>query len=113
MIPNTYGWLKRAGEIEGYGLLWFFPEESEHRDKADLGGLYLTSKVLGKGLGKEIVFYMVEIAKIRGVKEIILSSTTTSKNFYESQGFHQYDEDDVTMIGGVPVEGHPMKMDLS
>lgn len=55
---------------------------------------------------------MISLAKDLGANEIFLSSTKTSKKFYEKQGFHLYEEDDVSMIGGVPVEGHPMKISV-
>lgn len=113
LIDNQYMWVvEDQGIVEGYGLLWFYPENHEKEGQADIGGLYLTPKVLGRGLGKEIVFYIKEMAKVVGVSEVYLSSTKTSKKFYESQGFKQYEKDDVSMIGGVPVEGHPMKVKL-
>jgi N-acetylglutamate synthase-like GNAT family acetyltransferase len=59
-----------------------------------------------------MVNQMKEVAVSLGFKEIFLSSTKTSKKFYLKQGFHQYEEDDSSLIGGVPVEGHPMKIKL-
>ncbi|TNF04278.1 MAG: GNAT family N-acetyltransferase [Deltaproteobacteria bacterium] len=107
LIDNHHVWVVESdGKVEGYGLL--FVSESQF----EIGGLYFTPKVLGLGLGKKIIDEMKVVAKSLGAKEIFLSSTKTSKKFYEKQGFHQYDEDDVSMIGGVPVEGHPMKISV-
>ena len=96
------------GKIEGYGLLFI----NKERKLAEVGALYFTKEVLGLGLGKEIVEHMKKVAKDLGHREIFLSSTKTSKKFYEKQGFWQYDDDDSTLIGGVLVEGHPMKIEL-
>lgn len=105
LILNQYVWIvEKDNKIEGYGLL--FCSEGV----AEIGGLYFTPEVLGQGYGKVIIDQIKEVAKSLGHKEIILSSTKTSKKFYEKQGFFQYDEDDRSMIGGVPVEGHPMKI---
>jgi len=75
--------------------------------------LYLTPSVIGQGLGKEIIDQIKAVAKKLGYNEIFLSSTKTSKGFYEKQGFHQYEEDDCLKIGGLPIEGHPMKITLN
>lgn len=107
LIKNHHVWvIDLGGKIEGYGLL-FIGEE-----KAEIGALYFTPKVLGQGLGRIMVQEMKEVSQSLGFKEIYLSSTKTSKKFYEKQGFIQYAEDDFCQIGGVPVEGHPMKIDL-
>ncbi|MCF8058662.1 MAG: GNAT family N-acetyltransferase [Bacteriovoracaceae bacterium] len=107
LIEEQAVWvIEKSGKIEGYGLLF----KDKDKPVAEIGALYFTPEVNGKGFGKEIVFYMKEFAKISGVKEIYLSSTKTSKGFYEAQGFKQYCEDDSTIIGGVAVEGHPMKL---
>ncbi len=109
LIENHFVWVVEYDEaIEGYGLLFI----NEQEEKGEVAALYLTPKVLKKGLGREIIFYIKEMAKIKGLKELFLSSTKTSKKFYESQGFHQYEEDDVSKLGGVVIEGHPMKLDL-
>lgn len=108
LIKNHHVWVvELAGSIEGYGLLFI------GKKVAEIGALYFTPKALGQGLGHIMVNQMKEVALSLGFKEIYLSSTKTSKKFYEKQGFHQYEEDDSTLIGGVPVEGHPMKIELS
>ena len=116
LIENHYVWVVELEEaIEGYGLLFIdtaISIESDKSKKAEIGGLYLTPGVLGQGLGHIIINEMKEVVTSLGLKEIYLSSTKTSKKFYEKQGFWQYEEDDSTPIGGVPVEGHPMKIEL-
>ena len=110
LIDHHHVWVvEDSGKIEGYGLLFIDSDQ----EKAEIGALYLTNKVLGRGLGKEIVSKIKKKTKDLGLSEIILSSTKTAKKFYESQGFFQYAEDDCCLIGGVEIEGHPMKLTLS
>jgi putative acetyltransferase len=110
LIENHHVWVvEQQGTIEGYGLLFL----SDDNKKAEIGALYLTPRVLKQGLGQEIVDHMKKTVISLGLKEIFLSSTKTSKKFYERQGFWQYEEDDSSPIGGIAIEGHPMKIDLS
>jgi len=109
LIEEQAVWVVESnGKIEGYALLF----SDKDKPTAEIGALYFTSVVCGKGLAKEMLFYMKEFAKVFGKKEIYLSSTKTSKSFYKAQGFEQYADDDSCMIGGVAVEGHPMKLIL-
>ncbi len=107
LIKNQHVWVvELLGAVEGYGLLFI------NKDQAEIGALYFTPTVLGQGLGRIMVQEMKEVALSLGFKEIFLSSTKTSKKFYEKLGFIQYEEDDFCLLGGVKVEGHPMKIDL-
>lgn len=109
LIKNQHVWVVELDDkIEGYGLLFI----NKEKNIAEIGALYFTPKVLGMGHGRVIVKEMKEVVSSLGLKEVYLSSTKTSKKFYEKQGFIQYEEDDSTLIGGVPVEGHPMKIVL-
>jgi len=109
LIINHHVWVVGANKkIEGYGLLF----EDKEKTYLEIRALYLTPIVLRQGLGKKIIDQMKEMAKELEYKEIFLSSTKTSKEFYEKQGFHQYEEDNCINIGGVPIEVHPMKIEL-
>lgn len=63
---------------------------------------YVRPESLGKGVGKELVRKMKEIAANWGLSEIIAYSTVTAKDFYLSQGFE--DTFEVERIGEVVVE---------
>ena len=109
LIENHFVWVvENKDKIEGYGLLFI----NKEKNIAEIGGLYLTPIVIGFGLGKEVIKEMKSIAKDAEFTSIFLESTITSKPFYEKQGAIQYKEDITLPIGGVPVERHPMKIDL-
>ncbi len=106
MITQDHVWVVELnGEIEGYGHL-FIVDKEKH---AEVMGLYLTPKVIGLGLGQELLFYIKEMAKVLGAHELYLSSTKTSKRFYEKHGFMQYEDNKCFSIAGVEFEGHPMR----
>lgn len=108
-IKNDDVWVVESdGKIEGYGHLKTWKE----KNYAEVMGLYLTPVVIGKGLGRVIINLIKERAKERGFEKLNLSSTKTSKNFYESAGFQQFSPDDSCLIGGVEIEGHPMEVSL-
>jgi len=108
-IKNDDIWVVESkGLIEGYGHLKTWPEKSH----AEVLGLYLTPNVTGKGLGKTIINLIKARAKELGFNKLNLSSTKTSKFFYESAGFQQVGPDDSCLIGGVEIEGHPMEVYL-
>lgn len=107
LIDNHHVWVvEEEGKIKGYGLL-FIGEKG-----AEIGGLYFLPSVLGRGHGRQIVNEMLEVAKEAGFKEVTFESTVTSKGFYERMGAYQYAEDENSPINGVPIEGHPMRIDL-
>ena len=70
------------GKIEG------FCHSTVHEDQTgEILGLYLTPKVTGLGVGKEIVRQALEYIQESKPKKIIVESTITAKGFYEKQGF--------------------------
>ncbi len=99
---------EKGGIIEGYAHLFVDKE----RDCAEIRGLYLTPAVTSQGHGKTLVEAMKEKAQAMGVSRIELSSTVTSKRFYEGQGFFQFGEDNCCLINGVSIEGHSMRYEL-
>jgi ribosomal-protein-alanine N-acetyltransferase len=101
--------VEKNGKIEGYGHLVLNHKESS----AEVYGLYFTPEVQGQGFGREMFSYMKELCQLEGIKGLKLSSTVTSKKFYEKVGFRQFGADDQTIINGVPIEGHPMKLTLN
>jgi peptidase E/N-acetylglutamate synthase-like GNAT family acetyltransferase len=105
-IKNDDVWvIESNGKIEGYGHL----KTWKGKNYAEVMGLYLTPSVAGKGHGKTIINLIKERAKELGFEKLNLSSTKTSKSFYESAGFQQFGPDDSCLIGGVEIEGHPME----
>lgn len=109
LIQQQHVWVVECdGVIQGYGLLFINQEKS----LAEIGGLYLTAKVVGLGLGKQIISEMKLKAKQLGFTVLHLSSTITSKEFYQKQGAQQVGEDQLVSINGMPIECHPMQIQL-
>ena len=108
-IKNDYVWVVESNKrIEGYAYLKIFDEHNY----GEIWGLYLTPIVCGKGFGRIIIELIIKEARKLKLKKIYLSSTKTSKKFYEAAGFKQVGEDDVTLIRGFEIEGHPMEISL-
>ncbi len=68
--------------------------------QAQIGRIAVLAKFRGKGIGKQILQKLVDLAASQGVREIILHSQVSAIPFYEKLGFQAqgeaYDE------GGIP-----------
>lgn len=64
--------------------------------QAQIGRMAVLAKFRGKGVGKQILRKLVEIAASQGAREIILHSQVSAIPFYEKLGFQAqggvYDE---------------------
>lgn len=98
------------GSIEGYAHLRLYEEEGEKR--AHMWALYLTPKVIGKGLGFKLANLMLEQARLFGADKITLQSTLTGHEFYKKIGFKDVGPIQLEEINGYPVRSYPMEMDL-
>lgn len=110
-IQNHDVWVvELEGKIEGYGHLRIYDHEGVMM--GHIMALYLTPKVVGKNLGREICDLMVEEARRRNVKRINLESTLTSHGFYEKMGFCDGGDLIQVTLAGTCLACHPMYMDL-
>jgi len=79
------GWLEsgllfvyeKNGKILGMGGL----------NKNEIEKLYIDPKTQGRGVGKEILYFLEKIAKEKGYDELVLHSWTNSEGFYEKYGY--------------------------
>ncbi len=94
------------GVIEGYAALLF------HGDEAELAGMYITPKVIGKGIGKRLFELAQEESRNRKMKRLKFSSTITSLGFYELMGAKRMGDLIEEPINGQPVRCYPMSKDL-
>ena len=94
-------------KIEGYAQL-------DIRDSsAYISGLYITKKLLSRGIGRELLSTMTNFCSSMKVRKVTLNSTITSKSFYERNGFKVTGPMENGAIGGVPIEDYPMELSLS
>jgi N-acetylglutamate synthase-like GNAT family acetyltransferase len=68
--------------IEGVKILGVIDLED-----CQIWGLYINSKVLGKGYRKILIEYVEDYAKKKGKKKIIIYPTKSAKKFYEKLGY--------------------------
>lgn len=57
-----------------------------------IGRVAVLREFRGKGLGKEIILSLIEVAKSRGMEKVYLGAQLTAKEFYHKLGFSQYGE---------------------
>jgi uncharacterized cupin superfamily protein/predicted GNAT family N-acyltransferase len=110
-IKNHSVWVvEESTKVEGYAYLKVYEENGKR--VAEVLGLYLTPKVLGKSLGKTLVALMLDEAKFLNASEVTLDATITAYDFYRKQGFVDNGPETMDKINGVPIRGRPMKLVL-
>lgn len=110
-IKNDLVWvIEDNGSVEGYGHLKIF--EKDGLKQGHIFGLYLTTKVSGKSLGKAILDVMMEEARTAKVKYVSLEATVNARNFYLSVGFVDAGPQTTIEIGGTAILCYPMKVSL-
>lgn len=57
-----------------------------------IGRVAVLKNFRGKGLGKEIILSLIEVAKSKGLGKVYLGAQLTAKKFYQKLGFKQYGE---------------------
>lgn len=111
-INNDYVWvIERREKIEGFGHLKVL--DKDNVIKGHIWGLYLTQKVLGLGLGKDIFDLMVIEAGKLQAKILSLESSITAHDFYKKLGFRDVVPMKTLEINGQSVRCFPMEMILS
>lgn len=70
----------------------------------ELLGLYLTAKIAGQGIGRQLIKKAEEVLSDRGIGKMVTRSTLTAEGFYLSQGFLQSGKVGCQHFFGVAVE---------
>ncbi len=111
-IEKNFIWVALLdNQIEGYAEIGFF--NSEDDINAYIYGLYLTKKIIGNGVGENLLNLMIAEARNKNVKVIKLESTITAHNFYKKFGFVNDGVQANVQIGGSDVRCFPMKLELN
>ncbi|WP_413577969.1 GNAT family N-acetyltransferase [Bdellovibrio sp. HCB290] len=111
-IKNHSVWVvEDSGKIEGYAQIAF--NEKEGMLCAHVLGLYLTTSVVGTGVGKKLLQLMIEEIKAKRVCKVTLESTMTAHGFYKKFGFVDSAPEILAQIGGSGVRCQPMKMEMA
>ncbi len=69
------------GKIVGFGIVW--PAQNQ------LGAVYVSPRVNGKGVGTKLVKELEKIARSMGAKELSMDSSITAEPFYRSHGYQR------------------------
>ena len=78
------------------------------RDHTHIGRVAVKKEHRGKGLGKQLMEYLIQVCKDKGARDIILHSQVQAIPFYASLGFQAYG--DIFLDAGI--EHRAMKMEL-
>ena len=80
-----------TGEIAGCGGICYQNEMPSPDNQTGTNGYLMNIFVLpefrGRGIGKNIILFLIEDAKRRGTEKIYLESSETAKRLYEDMGF--------------------------
>ncbi len=71
-------------EAVGCGRIVF---DKEH---AHIGRVAVKKKHRGKGIGKQLMLYLINICKDKGAKDIVLHAQLQALKFYKNLGFQAY-----------------------
>ena len=55
--------------------------------RAELGSLFVDPGMIGKGIGRQLLQYMLEMARGIGARSVVLDADPNAEPFYEAMGF--------------------------
>ena len=87
--------------------------EPPHSDKvATVCCLYVSPNMAGKGIGKLLLWFLENEAKVKGYKSVRLESSLNAEGFYKANGYHITQKDLLHYIGDHPVRASLMTKTL-
>jgi len=81
------------GAVVGFGELG--------QETGEVQGLYVSSDVAGRGVGRKLLSTLEERARAHGLKSLRLTSSLNAVSFYERAGFEAVEELSETIGPGV------------
>ncbi len=108
ITKDFYRIVRCEGTVEGYihaGL-------QEDRKTGEIHGFYLTPKVAGQGIGRQLISLSLEYLKSQNPERIFISATVTAQKFYEHMGFKTVSNLKTHDVRGTPIECYDMEMHL-
>ncbi|HVZ94503.1 MAG TPA: GNAT family N-acetyltransferase [Phycisphaerales bacterium] len=102
-------WVATAGDrIAGFIDMHPGPRE----DEAEIGGLYLHPDFIGRGVGAMLMSKMLDLARARQVKHMLVFATRTARPFYERTGFRVVAPHEHIASTGVRIPSWRMEMEV-
>ena len=74
--------------------------------------LYVSPNMAGKGIGKLLLWFLENEAKVKGYKSVRLESSLNAERFYKANGYHITQKDLLHYIGDHPVRASLMTKTL-
>ncbi len=71
-------------------------------EKNKLTGLYVDYKIQSKGIGSQLLEYIENYSREKGIKKLEMDSTITAQSFYEKKNYKTLKEVNVEM-DGIPI----------
>lgn len=92
------------------GLEAFYPE----KDKLKIHKIYVLPNTQGKGIGKKLINKAIEIAKEKGIPNVILNVNrfNNAVGFYQNLGFKILYEENIDIGNGFLMEDYVMNLEL-
>jgi len=94
--PNNFHYLVyEQEEPVGYLKLklHLYPEDAEYNPSLEIERIYLHRKAAGKGIGKQLMLFSEQIARLHGQDRIFLKAMDSSAEalaFYHKMGYTEY-----------------------
>jgi predicted acetyltransferase len=101
--------VESENKIEGFCQLKLNTNEQGIKT-SHLYGLYITPKMLNKGIGSKLLKLALEFSKSENVKEVTLKSSMTALEFYKKHSFVRHGDMSGMVRDGVKIKGYPMRL---
>lgn len=97
--------LTRRGRLAAFGAL--------NLQKELLEALFVAPEFAGHGVGRELLEFLLDLARSAGLTRIRVNSSMNAVGFYEANGFVEYGRGDFDLGGGVTLDSVFLARELS
>ena len=101
---NEYYVLIHDGQVAGFGAL--------RMDDQLLDALFVEPSLAGRGIGRELLEFLIGMAKAAGCPSLRVNSSLNAVGFYRANGFSETGRGDLMLDGGVALGSVFMEMPL-
>ncbi|MGB5622909.1 MAG: GNAT family N-acetyltransferase [Gammaproteobacteria bacterium] len=88
--------LMRRGRLVAFGAL--------NLERELLEALFVAPSFAGQGVGRELLDFLVDLARSAGLTRLKVNSSLNAVAFYQANGFVEYGRGDFALSGGVTLD---------
>lgn len=88
--------LMRRGRLAAFGAL--------NLERELLEALFVEPSFAGQGVGRELLAFLVDLARSAGLTRLKVNSSLNAVGFYQANGFVEYGRGDFELSGGVTLD---------